>query len=130
MQEKSACDFPKNASKSDGLGVVCLICQRAYNAEHYRNNKDQYVSKARRRTIARKSLIASLKHKPCAECGGVFITEVMDFDHVSGDKLFEIARGGLSCSNAAFMEEIAKCEVVCANCHRIRTWRRRQNLRD
>lgn len=57
----------------------------------------------------------------CADCGFMRHHSALDFDHVYGVKKFSISRGG------ALMEsirEIAKCEVRCANCHRIKTWER------
>ena len=50
----------------------------------------------------------------------------MQFDHVSGDKLFNIgdaANRGLSLLR--IQEEMDKCEIVCANCHAIRTYNRK-----
>lgn len=44
----------------------------------------------------------------------------MDFDHVRGEKI--AAPGLLYTQVEAFQIEIAKCEVVCANCHRERTY--------
>jgi hypothetical protein len=44
----------------------------------------------------------------------------MDFDHVRGEKLFGIAVN-MNISWERLEAEIAKCEIVCANCHRIRT---------
>lgn len=55
----------------------------------------------------------------------------MDFDHVTGTKLGEISNlihGGQSWGRIA--TEIDKCELVCANCHRVRTWRRWQDEAD
>lgn len=49
----------------------------------------------------------------------------MDFDHVRGVKFFNIAGG--SAANRRFASVVAeteKCDLVCANCHRIRTWNR------
>jgi hypothetical protein len=45
---------------------------------------------------------------------------VLEFDHM-GDKLFTVAKGLYDHSWEAVLSEIAKCEVVCANCHRRRT---------
>jgi len=48
----------------------------------------------------------------------------MDFDHRFPDeKSFNIGRDALAgrCSLEQLEREIAKCDVVCANCHRIRT---------
>ena len=47
----------------------------------------------------------------------------MDFDHI-GSKRLEVSRLVFVSGTAALLEEIKKCEVVCANCHRIRTMRR------
>ena len=51
---------------------------------------------------------------------------VMDFDHVDGDKLMmssDLVNFG---GTAKLLAELAKCDVVCSNCHRERTFRRLQ----
>jgi hypothetical protein len=59
------------------------------------------------------------------DCGGTFPPECMDFDHRPGEKkLFGIGQG-LRRKLEALLAEIAKCDLVCANCHRIRTHRLR-----
>lgn len=63
---------------------------------------------------------------PCADCGGFFPHYVMDFDHVRGVKSGGIAQGARNWPKAKLAEEIAKCDLVCANCHRIRTFNRKQ----
>ena len=71
----------------------------------------------------RRALIDSFKAKPCADCEETFPPVCMDFDHVRGVKLFTIGdRSGRSLE--AILDEIAKCDVVCANCHRVRTQER------
>ncbi len=66
------------------------------------------------------------KDKPCADCGGQFAPEAMDFDHRPGtDKLDDVGKlvsGRYSWDKV--QAEIAKCDLVCANCHRIRTKQR------
>lgn len=62
--------------------------------------------------------------RPCYDCGGAFPPESMDFDHVFGTKSFEISKGQIR-SWDAIREEIDKCQVVCSNCHRVRTKARR-----
>lgn len=45
----------------------------------------------------------------------------MDFDHRPGEeKLFTIASASEQ-PRAVLMAEIAKCDIICSNCHRIRT---------
>lgn len=74
----------------------------------------------------RKILKARAKSGPCFDCGGIFPPEVYDFDHVKGKKKFEVSRGFSRVSAKALEDEIKKCDLVCANCHRVRTSRRRQ----
>lgn len=74
----------------------------------------------------RLAMLACIKQiAGCADCGFDEFPEALEFDHVLGEKIKEVsrlARGGLK----ALFEEIAKCEVVCANCHRRRTSSRNQ----
>jgi len=68
--------------------------------------------------------VEAIKSVPCADCGGRFPPECMDFDHIRGKKLSSVSQM-LWRSRALIAEEIAKCEVVCANCHRTRSRKRR-----
>lgn len=62
---------------------------------------------------------------PCVDCNTTFPPECMDFDHVVGDKVAGIAYMiSRSYPRDSIVAEMAKCELVCANCHRIRTRRR------
>jgi hypothetical protein len=64
------------------------------------------------------------KAGPCHDCGGKFPPCVMDFDHVRGVKHRSVSLMRLN-AFAAILAEIAKCDLVCANCHRIRTYDRK-----
>lgn len=68
----------------------------------------------------RREFIDSLRSRPCADCGVQYPPCVMDFDHVRGVKSFQIS-GAIYRSRASILAEVAKCDVVCANCHRMRT---------
>ncbi len=83
-------------------------------------------SKEKRRKVrqARKAWIAVFKSVPCMDCGNTFPPECMDFDHVRGVKKFRISYC-LTSSEKVLLAEMAKCEIVCSNCHRIRTRIRR-----
>lgn len=85
-----------------------------------------YRRKSREHFAKRKAAVDALKAGPCSDCRRCFPPECMDFDHVRGEKSFGIARGQ---SLAATLAEIAKCDLVCANCHRIRTVARRRARR-
>jgi hypothetical protein len=64
-------------------------------------------------------IVDCLRAHPCVDCGEADVM-VLDFDHL-GDKLFGIAQGIRDRSLQALLYEMAKCEVVWANCHRRRT---------
>lgn len=65
------------------------------------------------------------KSAPCADCGVSYPPYVLDFDHLGDDKLDNVSRlVGSKASEEAIRSEIAKCEVVCSNCHRERTHER------
>jgi hypothetical protein len=74
------------------------------------------------------SWLKIVKDSPCIDCGSSYPPECMDFDHVRGVKKFNI---GWSIHHQPFkeiLEEIEKCELVCANCHRIRTRKRKLKI--
>lgn len=59
---------------------------------------------------------------PCTDCGIKYPTCVMQFDHIRGVKLLNIGSATARIrTTTALLEEIGKCEVVCANCHALRT---------
>jgi hypothetical protein len=66
-----------------------------------------------------------MKNRPCIDCGITYPSCVMDFDHVRGIKRFEISNAVITgYTGEKLANELAKCELVCANCHRIRTYNR------
>jgi len=81
------------------------------------------------RELAFRSFIGQIKNNPCTDCGQHFPPECMDFDHVIGIKLQNIAWLNNSAVSTIF-EELEKCELVCANCHRIRTKARKKAKKD
>lgn len=66
-----------------------------------------------------------LKNKPCMDCGISYPPCVMDFDHRDPSTKKRAVGSFVNSSLAALQEEIAKCDLVCANCHRLRTQLRR-----
>ena len=110
----------------------CRLCRAAYAQAHYAANRQLYIDRARRRKrIVGKQRVAYLMEflsaHPCVDCGeGDPI--VLEFDHV-GDKAFTIGEGLRDRNWESVLAEIAKCDVVCANCHRRRTARRGGFLR-
>jgi hypothetical protein len=81
------------------------------------------VSKNRKK---KRAIIWAAKDKPCVDCGIKYPPWVMQFDHLN-DKVGKISNMvSKGSSFKTIIEEIKKCEVVCANCHADRTYRRLQ----
>jgi methionyl-tRNA synthetase len=104
----------------------CKECQRAYAREHYSNNKKMYKTKARARNLRiiaeyRVWQLEYFKNHPCVDCGETDPI-VLQFDHVRGLKVANISRMVRDCfGKQTFLDEVAKCEIRCANCHTRRT---------
>ena len=78
----------------------------------------------------RSRLITEPRLKPCTDCQQQFPLVCMEFDHLPGTtKKFNICWEFKKFTIQQLKEEIAKCEVVCANCHKIRTAERRNRCR-
>lgn len=74
-------------------------------------------------------MVQELKRNPCTDCGRTFDPEGMDFDHVKGKKTASVAHLCAKGAAKKLEEELKKCELVCAVCHRIRTKKRRKKTR-
>lgn len=101
------------------------LCFRCY-MRTYASDKN---SKFRR--TAREYIAEVKRDVPCADCGGNFPPCCMHFDHVPerGPKLFNLGSGDYSIK--AVQAEIEKCDILCANCHAVRTWiSRGKSLKD
>jgi hypothetical protein len=102
----------------------CRPCRSAYKHEHYATHRPRYIANAKRRkriAVQERTtyLMSFLGERTCSDCGESDPL-VLEFDHL-GDKDFGIAKGLRDRTWQAVLDEIAKCEVVCANCHRRRT---------
>lgn len=58
---------------------------------------------------------------PCADCANTFPWWVMQFDHITGQKVGNVSALVRQGNRQVVMEEVQKCELVCANCHATRT---------
>ena len=125
---KDRAEYQSNRARSDGLQRICADCQRAYVRDHYLRNRDYYLAKAQKSNRAHaardRSLPRELKSRPCLDCGRSYPAWVMEFDHVTGQKLFSLGTELRNRRADMLLAEAAKCEVVCSNCHRDRTYRR------
>ena len=89
------------------------------NDKLYRKTKEYQDFKLNRIKFNRE-IIDHFKNQPCLDCHKKFPPECMDFDHVYGEKIMNVSQM-LMQSVVRIINEISKCEVVCSNCHRIRS---------
>ena len=103
----------------DKCELVCCACHRIRTQVRKGDSK---ISKVQ----AFRVWLNELKSKPCLDCGKTLHHAAMDFDHVRGNKVVGIAQMW-SWSRDKILRELEKCDLVCANCHRIRTLTQRIN---
>jgi hypothetical protein len=112
--------------------TYCRPCRSAYGKEHYEANRARYIANghARKELELRKRfeyVVDYLRAHPCTDCGESDPL-VLEFDHL-GDKEFNVSYGIQNIGWKRVLEEIRKCDVVCANCHRRRTAAQRGHRR-
>lgn len=127
--------FHKRNSNPDGLSYVCKECVRAETAatsndpvrvakraESWRRRKASTNNRHRKRRAERKAILISMCGGKCSKCGLVVSDMAppvcFDFHHVDG-KDYNVS--SLTYSELKFlvaMEEVKRCVLMCANCHR------------
>lgn len=130
-------EFGKNSQKSDGLQTFCKDCKRKDDKLYYRSHsplmkKQILLSKKKRIQLVQKKLYEYLSTHPCIDCGENNII-VLEFDHIKDkqEAVSVMINNGLGWEHV--LEEISKCVVRCANCHRIKTakqfnWHKNESL--
>lgn len=121
---KPTSDFAWRRVRRGQLDNYCRPCRAAYKRAHYVANRQRYIAAATRRRdalIAERTafVVEYFRRHPCADCGETDPI-ILEFDHL-GRKEFTIAAGIRVRNWESVLDEIAKCDVVCANCHRRRT---------
>jgi len=115
--------------------IVCANCHRVRTKrlldERFRSlartGKGRYIERQRRYWRNHQRLLDELREVPCLDCARRFPTYAMEFDHRDpATKRKAVTRLIGRTSTERLLEEVAKCDIVCANCHRMRTYRRRE----
>jgi hypothetical protein len=122
----------KQCSKCKRFGIP-IDPSKPREVYHCRECANMYVEKSRGKNAdTKKAIVQALKAKPCTDCGNQYPIECMDFDHVQPVlKAGTISRMVKDASSVKkFIKELDKCEVVCSNCHRIRTRVRQEVVRE
>ena len=132
-QSKPLDEFSMRRRATGQRDTHCKPCRSAYGKEHYAANRQRYIqqSAARKAQLTQERvsyLMAYFEDHPCVDCGERDPV-VLEFDHTGADKEFDIGAKLIHVRWQLILDEIAKCEVVCSNCHRRRTARRRRSRR-
>lgn len=126
---------------------ICRVCSRARGRQYFHSHKESYRLRRRKYRQTARERLQLAKAKPCMDCNIQYPYYVMEFDHRPGEfKRFSLAmtggkhevvisetrtkkrdrgKGANSFGATTIAKEIAKCDVVCSNCHRERTHQRR-----
>jgi hypothetical protein len=113
------------ARYGNGYQSYCRQCQKEYDAAWYQANKERRKAKVKVDREVHREWMDSLKEGiPCTDCGRTYPTYVMEWDHLpEAIKRLVLSNARRSAfSKKRILEELEKCELVCANCHRERTF--------
>ena len=117
LEEISKCD------------VVCANCHRIRTHNKLKKkplnqlNSNQHRHRARKIEEIYNNLIIPIKNNPCSKCNKIFHYKEIDFNHIKGVKTDDVSSLIMKLKPISIiLEEIAKCELVCANCHRLFTF--------
>lgn len=95
---------------------------RIARRKHYNRNKLTYFLNNKKKKDEMRTFLIKLKSLPCLDCKQSYPWYVMDFDHRDMDKksgtINQVLKRG---SWRLLRGEVEKCDIICANCHRIRT---------
>lgn len=137
--------FSKSKRSKDGYASLCKQCRHEYNilpevrdknreylrkeiaakkevyAARFLKSRLKNADKIAAKRLERVNWFHSLKHnQPCFDCGQRYPFYVLDYDH--RDPSTKVKDVGLLAThtNETLFAEIAKCDLICANCHHIR----------
>src|SRR6266705_6369282 len=117
-------------SARNGRQAWCKDCRRSYDRAYHERNAEKrrrQVRELRQRLVDfNRELKASM---PRADCRRHFHPAAMEWDHLPGaKKLGDISTLARTGKTRQFHRELAKCELVCANCHAVRSFERRRGV--
>lgn len=120
--------FYRRGKTSLHLQSWCIPCLNQHNATRYQLNRPREIARTREnrnraRSLNRQRLREYLSNHPCVDCNNSD-TRVLEFDHLRDKRTSVSNMVGLGWSWKTIELEISKCQVRCANCHRIKTYER------
>lgn len=116
----SKCKEPNELVSGKGY---CKLCQREMSKSHYERNRQSYYDRNERRKKANNLFLKEYKDNPCLDCGNSYPYYVMDLHHRDGEEKEALISQLVNKTTLPRLKrELAKCDLLCANCHRERTF--------
>ena len=124
-------------SEIEKCDIVCANChalrtyaslmerRRRSTPEEWAPSTSPRIEKQRARWRANAAMLNDIRDVPCADCGRRFPPCIMQFDHRDPTTKAHGVTRMLMRARSVILAEVAKCDIVCTNCHRIRTYERR-----
>jgi hypothetical protein len=124
-EEKELSEFNKNKTRKDGHNNICKVCSQERSKRYYDENRDHHkgIVYGRKRKVInenRKKLFEYYSSHPCVVCGEKDPI-VLELDHRDDVEKIADVSNLMDRNWTLIQEEIDKCDVRCANCHRRRT---------
>ena len=124
---KSLDEFHRSQSRADGVQTVCKSCRANMDRDRYASARASGApwKRSSPKQSSTHAWIVSLKAgQACTDCGRVFPPAAMQWDHIPGTEKVADVSALRNQPRELILAEIAKCELVCVNCHTLRTARR------
>ena len=116
--------FRLGKSGNKKYSYICKACHKNKMQKNYTDNIEFYKDRAKKARQKMREFVIQQKDFPCKDCGVKYPHYVMDFDRLGNEeKSFNVGTWRNQ-SKQDVMNEIAKCDLVCSNCHRERTFKR------
>lgn len=127
-EEKVLSAFHPHKGCKGGVTGTCRVCRLAQNREWQRNNRARRQAYANERNRKRKAEAVAMFNGKCLDCGQAFPDCVFEFHHT--DPSQKDINPSEAWARPKWMEELNKCVMLCANCHRIRHMEMRNESTD
>ncbi len=118
---KNPSEFSPKKNAKRGHTDTCKICLRIYANRYYKNNKESRNKNSKKyRTKISKEFRDIKVEKGCKICGFNKSAFALEYHHIDpSTKLFSVSKKLTDVSKDKLQEEIKKCVLLCANCHRM-----------
>ena len=115
---KHESDFQKNLAKKDGLQGYCRLCKKEYDRLEYQKRPLEQHARNRKNVAKYRKEISDYKaSKGCSKCDEKD-PRCLDFHHTEPSNKIDTVSKLIIFGRKRAWEEIKKCEILCANCHR------------